>query len=111
MRTWTETRREGTDRGPVDWTHPMVAAAVERSGVSADTLRAMERDPSGFQVTNDGGWPRCGWRPVISVSMYDGWPYWTPRPAALVSGVLGPEWYWLDSLTGVENVSAAKATP
>lgn len=105
MRTWTETRREGTDCGPVDWTHPMVAKATARNGIALDVLRAMEADPSAFQVTTDGGWPRCGWRPVLSVCMYDGWPYWQPGPAVLVAGVIGGgEWYWIDSLTGVERV-------
>ena len=107
MRTWTETHREGTDCGPVDWTHRMVAEAVERSGVSLQLLREMEANPTTFQVTTDGGWPRCGWRKVIGVSMYDGWPYWQKHPAVLVVGVLGvAEWYSFNQLSGVERLAS-----
>lgn len=103
MRTWTETHREGTDVGPVDWTHEDVAVAVERARTTVETLREMEAHPERFNVTDDGGSPRFGWKRAITVSMYDGWPYWRPRPAVLVDGTLGPEWRWFNSLTGIER--------
>jgi hypothetical protein len=81
----------------------MVAKAIERSGASLEMLREMAANPQGFQVTTDGGWPRMGWKKVLLVCIYDGWPYWKPGPALLVSGALGGEWYWFDSLTGVER--------
>ena len=93
MRTWTETRREGTDMGPVDWSHP----DIEASGVPVETLKQVEAKPEEWRATNDGGWPRVGWGQVVALRMYDGWPYWTPKPAVLVCGTLGSEWYFLAS--------------
>lgn len=29
------------------------------------------------------------WHSLITVGMYDGWPYWTPTPAILYQGPLG----------------------
>lgn len=91
MREWTETRREGTDMGPVDWAHPDIAT----SGVPEERLRQIEAEPEQWLATNDGGWPRIGWKRVIALRMYDGWPYWTPKPALLVTGTLGAEWYFI----------------
>ena len=96
MRTWTETRREGTDCGPVDWTAPDTLTDVEKAhamdgGITVDVLREMEAHPERFQVTTDGGWPRVGWGHAIAVRMYDGWPYWRPRAAILKSSWMGSE--------------------
>ena len=96
MREWTETRREGTDMGPIDWSHPMVAKV--RSPEVLAMLREAEANPQDFIVTSDGGWPRVGWGDVLAVRMYDGWPYWQPMPAVLKKGTLGPEWNFFDTL-------------
>lgn len=107
MRTWTETRREGTDCGPIDWTLEEVnrdaARAVEMSGCTLEALKEIEQHPERFMVTTDGGCPRFGWRQALSACMYDGWPYWYPRAAVLVAGVFGATWYFLGSITGVRR--------
>ena len=97
MRTWTQTHYEGTEIGPVDYSHPMIA----ESGFPVDQLRRMEADPSKFKATNDGGVPRVGIHRVLTFCMYDGWPYWQPHPAVMTEGVLGPEWHSLRSLTDI----------
>jgi hypothetical protein len=34
---------------------------------------------------------------ILAICMYDGWPYWTPRPAIQFVGPLGAEWAFFDS--------------
>lgn len=107
MREWAETRREGTDCGPIDWNHPDLAGDQRWRAffnISFDDLRAAEATPGKFQATDDGGSPHIGWRLVISVRMYDGWPYWKPKPALLVEGAIGPQWIFVESLTGLERL-------
>lgn len=99
MKTYTETRREGEYLGPIDWAG-RDAWCVQLDDQQVGWLRAIEEKPEEYEVTTDGGWPRVGWRRVIRVGMYDGWPYWKPGPALLVSGMFGSEWYWAGSLTG-----------
>lgn len=53
-------------------------------------------------VTDDGGWPRCGWKPVLKVGMASQWPYWTPRPVVACTGTFGVEWMDFNSISGVE---------
>ena len=93
MRTWTETRREGTDMGPIDWTHPMIADCDERI---IALLREAEKDPGSWMV--DTG-VRC-WD-LVSVCMYDGWPYWQPTPFVFRYGPLGCEWNSFREVRGV----------
>jgi len=86
MRTWTETHREGTDVGPIDWSHPW---AKDMPPI----WREAEQKPEDFVL--DTG-TLCD-KPVIAIRMYDGWPYWKPGPAILVEGTLGAEWQWFTS--------------
>lgn len=85
MRTWTETLREGTDMGPIDWSHPW---AKDMPPI----WREAEQNPEAFWF--DRG---HGGRPLLAIRMYDGWPYWEPRPAILFEGTLGPEWDYFTS--------------
>lgn len=97
--------REGEDLGPVDWSHPMAASLTyasppeQRCATSAsgrrivDVLREAEKHPEQWEVTTDGGWPRCGWSQVLAVRMYDGYPYWKPTPSVFVSTYLGSTWH------------------
>lgn len=101
MRTWTETCREGTDVGPVDWDHP----AIAESRIPLETLKAIEANPAGWRANNHSEFLR----PVLAFRMYDGWPYWEPRPALLTEGPLGAEWLWLDIWTRV--APARPSTP
>lgn len=87
MRTWTETHREGTNMGPVDWTHPTAKDMPQ-------AWREAEQNPEAFLLASDTG----ARFQVIAVAMYDGWPYWEPRPAVEIFGPTGsPEWRWFDS--------------
>lgn len=87
MRTWTETHREGTDMGPIDWTHPIAKDMPE-------IWREAEKKPEDFMFNDNG----ILGRQILAVAMYDGWPYWVPRPAVLTVGPTGAgEWRFFDS--------------
>lgn len=97
MRTWTETHREGTDVGPVDWSHPALAT------VNAEKLqlwKEAEKDPGKFKfATSHMFHPRQ----IYKVCMYDGWPYWEPRPAVCHEGVLGPAWEFISNQSEIRR--------
>jgi hypothetical protein len=114
MRTWTETHREGTDMGPIDWTTADVTTRAHAFGGEAGEKlvallklaeeRLARGEPSDVLVTTDGGWPRCGWHEVYAVRLYDGWPYWEPRPAVLRAGTIGgSEWDFFSSIIEVRD--------
>lgn len=104
MRTWTETHREGTDCGPVDWEHPLAAALDEKLH---ETLKEAEKNPAGFVYCPSG----FSTFQIVSVCMYDGWPYWQPRPAFSYVGPLrGIEWAFFDSY-GVHAGSVFRGKP
>lgn len=105
MKTRMVEEREGEDMGPVDWSHEM----LQRARVSLDKLKALEANPEGFLVTDDGGSPRFGWKRALALRMYDGWPYWEPGPAVLAHGPLGVTWIWVSSITDIEPVAALAA--
>lgn len=83
MRTETVTVRYGENVGPVDWSHD---TAKDMPSI----WREAETDPKAF-VFGDYN------REIISICMYDGWPYWKPRPAVCFVGPLGVEWSFFDS--------------
>ncbi len=88
MREWTETHREGTDVGPVDWEHP---SAKDMPAI----WREAEKTPEAFSYCENGGLYA---KTILRICMYDGWPYWEPRPAIQYIGPLGtPEWAWFTS--------------
>jgi hypothetical protein len=80
MRTYTITAQEGENMGPVDWSHPTAC------GMPA-IWRDAEKRPNRFLFNG---------RPIIQICMYDGWPYWTPRPAVMFMGPIGAEWNFFD---------------
>lgn len=87
MKTRTVIERVGEELGPVDWSHQMIAE-MEANKWHASVLAALreaEGNPSAFEATTDGGWPRVGWGEVLRVVMYDGWPYWRPMPTVVTS--------------------------
>jgi hypothetical protein len=82
MRTETIEVRVGENMGPVDWTHP---TAANKSQVWRDA----EASPDSHLFNG---------RAVLAVCMYDGWPYWSPRPAVQFIGPMNsPEWAFFDS--------------
>jgi hypothetical protein len=76
----------------------------EHSARTKDWLKEIEADPQKYMATTDGGWPKIGWKRVIQVGMYDGWPFWKPIPSFQLAGPLGAEWHPWYSLSGFEKM-------
>jgi len=97
--------REGELLGPVDWNYNFrqhfdgYCSTDEykdrRCAETVERLRKVADNPDAFLVVTSYPDKR---REVFSVGMYDGWPYWKPTPALLVSGTLGPEWHFFSDL-------------
>ncbi len=82
MREHTVTVREGEACGPIDWEHPKAAGMP-------DYWREAETHPDRFTFNG---------RAIVQICMYDGWPYWEPRPAIQFIGPLqSGEWKFFDS--------------
>lgn len=91
MRTRTVTERIGENMGPIDWEHPTAKNMPE-------IWREAEKCP-GFLFNG---------RQILDMGMYDGWPYWTPRPAICFLGPLNSaEWTFFDSY-GVHDNSISR---
>lgn len=102
MRTYTVTQREGEYLGPIDWSWFEENPPRDRYEEQIIAwLKDIEADKEAWLVSNDGGAPKMWHRRVIQIGMYDGWPYWKPRPALRIEGPLGPEWVWWDRITEV----------
>jgi hypothetical protein len=106
------TERIGEYCGPIDWAYDFTSHdwAEHRGGVNPEHsaramewLRQMESAPDKYFATTDGGWPRVGWKRVIQVGMYDGWPFWKPTPSVMLAGTLGAEWHPWYSISGCET--------
>jgi hypothetical protein len=68
--------------GRVDWEHP---TAKDKPPI----WREAEENPDAYLYN--------GWA-ILRLCMYDGWPYWKPRPAIQFIGPLNSaEWNWFDS--------------
>lgn len=95
MRYETKQVAIGEDVGPIDWTHDY---AKDRT----DIWREAEENPEEFQLLENQAFTP---RDIFAVRMYDGWPYWKPTPALLVSSPLGgTEWRFFNSY-GIHNNS------
>src|SRR4051812_43307092 len=102
----TEVVREGELMGPVDWNYDFLqhfqgyccdAAGKEKLRDRAvEILRAISEPGEWEVLIAHSDW----WKTVYSVGMYDGWPFWRPTPAMLLSGTLGPEWHFFYDLHG-----------
>ena len=94
----------------VDWSFPFEENGWDQKGCTnpehvracKDRLRKLAENPTGYEATTDGGWPRVGWGQVLGVGMASMWPYWRPRPAViLASRMFGATWEdWL-SITDI----------
>lgn len=113
MREYTVTKREGEYLGPVDWDYDFINDTNRYPGIPEETrLEYLNENISWvkeldeaeniqeYSVSNYGGCPKI-WNKALKVGMYDGWPYWRPRPAVLMETWHGSEWVWWDSLTGL----------
>lgn len=82
MRTETKIIRIGENMGPIDWSH---SSAKDMPPI----WREAEADPDAFLFQG---------RTILAIAMYDGWPYWEPRPAIQFIGPLNsPEWTFFNS--------------
>jgi hypothetical protein len=94
MRTETRTVHIGEWLGPIDWTYDFAAHGWDRGGAMnpdliperVANLRAVEAG-----LARGERWTVYAYgshRKVISVGMYDGWPYWKPTPFYLLESWL-----------------------
>lgn len=94
MRERTITVREGERVGPVDWDHPIAKDMPE-------IWRHAEDRPASYPLNG---------REILAMGMYDGWPYWTPRPAVLTMSPINlPEWVFFDSYSVHPNSVSEKS--
>jgi len=114
MKTKTVTVYEGELLGPIDWgfdfrkhyegyyncgTKEQHEEMLRRA---LAMLKLLERDPEKYEATTYGGWPRCGWGAILSVGMYDGWPWWKPIPSICIASSLGGgEWASFANMTDI----------
>jgi hypothetical protein len=97
MRYETHTVRIGEDVGAVDWLHP---TAADMPAI----WREAEKNPDAFTFSEYR-------RPILRICMYDGWPYWEPRPAIQFIGPLNSaEWAFFNSYAvGPESIQVKVA--
>jgi hypothetical protein len=114
MRTYTVTKREGENMGPIDWSYNFRphfdCMGTSTEGKDAACARSTERlrmieqylkDGVPICATTDGGSPRCGIGRVLDIGMYDGYPYWRPVPSVLINGWMGASWSSFDRITDI----------
>lgn len=88
MRYETRQVRIGEDVGPIDWSH-------EYAKDMPQIWHEAEKHPEKFQLLENQAFTP---RDIITIRMYDGWPYWKPTPALLVKSPLGgSEWRFFNS--------------
>lgn len=99
MRTWTETHRQGTDIGPIDWDESKWCVKLTQTQIGL--LKALAESPDRYlaRMRHSDLMVR-----VLNVCMYDGWPYWQPGPAIQFAGPLGPEWHFADWLENIKEI-------
>ncbi len=84
MRTETQTIRIGENMGPVDWSHKTAIGMPE-------IWKQAEKNPADYLFSQYE-------RTILTICMYDGWPYWEPRPAIQHMGPMNsPEWKFFNS--------------
>lgn len=102
MKYRTVTERVGEYLGPVDWEWPGFKDARPED---IEQLRKLAEHPDRYRATTDTGWPKFGWHLVLTVGMYDGWPYWQPHPSVQLDGPLGAEWHSFESISEIGEES------
>lgn len=112
MKTRMVEEREGELLGPVDWSHNFrqhfdnyCSTNEQRDKRCAETVALLKRLT---EMIAEG--KRCRIQcydfshSVITVGMYDGWPYWKPTPAILVNSPIGGgDWKFFYDLTAVRE--------
>lgn len=111
MKFKTVVEREGELLGPVDWAYDFrshfsnYCCSDERKAEYCARAVALLRRAVEMMEASASSEVEVRihdyWKSLITIGMYDGWPYWKPTPALLVRGVLGSEWQFFYELTGV----------
>ena len=112
MKTYTRTVRVGEKVDEIVWSYDFRqhfnnygTDAAGRDEICAKSVHRFREIANAFAAgqnvlaTTYGGWPRCGYREVLDVGMYDGWPFFVPIPSVLTNAQLGPEWHCFAFLT------------
>lgn len=68
-----------------------------------EMLAAFKADPNGL-IASEGEFQH----EVIDMGLYDGWPFWTPRPCYFWKTWAGGEWREFYSLRAFKRVSSAE---
>jgi hypothetical protein len=100
VRTYQVTRREGELLGDIDWNYKFSDHIETRGGPPESKAHFLFNQILNLwqaeRIHKDGVLLRVRegeyWHDLIAVGMYDGWPYWKPVPAILISGPIGSEW-------------------
>ena len=87
MQTITVIERHGENVAPIDWEHPDAKRKPE-------LWREAEKSPEDFVFRDHYMFTA---RNIVEFGMYDGWPYWRPKPAFMIEGPLGVEWKYFTS--------------
>ena len=101
MRFYQVTHREGEKLAQIDWSHNFWQHFSTMCSNDDYKRERMERQIYNLFVVErlflqgkrlrvrEGDY----WHDLLDIGMYDGWPYWRPVPAILVSSPLGSgEW-------------------
>ena len=98
MKTKTVTVHEGEWLGPVDqnYNYQQHSWGPSKGGVNPDSAQKGWTLIQNVKVGDDVLVSHTeGWKEVLAVGMYDGWPFWRPTPAVLVRTWAGGERHFL----------------
>lgn len=110
MKFRTEIVRIGELLGPIDFGYDFLShfqgycTSDEVKKSMCDKRVALlkqlaDQPDANWWVCSSGGY----WHKMLSVGMYDGWPYWKPNPAICFNGTLGSEWMFFDDLMDIKK--------
>jgi hypothetical protein len=115
MRTYTEVRHEGewfTDGAVSEWLQEHAQSGVrtltDEQEAAVRKLATPLPDGRFYAVTSASGYV---FQRVLSVGLYDGWPYWRKRLAVYVKGPLGGETMEAYRLTHVFDTEPCRCPP
>lgn len=101
MKTKTIIVREGEFLGPIDPAYDVNQHSwgPDKGGVNPDCAAKGWEIIQKVKVGDKVLVSHCdGWKEVLDVGMYDGWPFWRPTPAILISHWAGGEHHFFYSI-------------
>lgn len=117
MKTRTVVERIGEMLGPVDWSFNFESHCwgPNKGGTNPKVVESSKQVLRRICDEPDAEWEVLishsdGWHKLLSVGMYDGWPYWTPTPSIYTATWLGGEWHdwtWLRDARKLNSVEAS----